>query len=241
MLHQGRVGSTLLGNMLKEHPRITWRNELITFHRMHYERMHGSNIGWTCSPTKVINAARRNAPWGWFGCEVKPYNAYELGITLEEMVDQLKSMGFKRFIVLERRNLLRRYISVRMARASGKWHISDTSQRDNRSIKLDPESNERWGEKLSLLDVLRKDANENEQLLELARPFSPLHLIYEDHLQNDPSVGYGMVCEHLGEQPLEAQPNVVRTNPYPVSQLVSNYDEIAEVLAGTEFEWMLKA
>jgi len=52
-------------------------------------------------------------------------------------------------------------------------------------------------------------------------------------------VAYRSVCGFIG---LEAAPVRVpyeRVNPFPLQQIVTNYDAIAAALRDTEFEWML--
>ena len=52
-------------------------------------------------------------------------------------------------------------------------------------------------------------------------------------------MAYRSVCEFIG---LEAAPVRVpyeRVNPFPLQQMVTNYDTIAAALQDTVFEWML--
>ena len=66
-----------------------------------------------------------------------------------------------------------------------------------------------------------------------------LELTYEEQVLQDPRVAYRSVCEFIG---LEAAPVRVpyeRVNPFPLQQIVTNYDAIAAALRDTEIEWML--
>lgn len=241
LLHQHRCGSTVLGGMLGAHPRITWRSEVITYHRLAYERAHGSEAGWTCAPAALIRAHRRGHPWGWFGCEVTTRNARDLGLSLEATVDMLRRLGFRRFVVLERRNHLRRYLSSLVGEARGRLHLEAGRLAGATAVALDPESTGLSRDRLPLLEVLRRDTDEVARLLELTAPLERLHLVYEDDLRADPAVGYARVCRYLGEEPVAVAPATARTSPFPVADILSNYDEVAALLAGTPFEWMLEA
>ena len=66
-----------------------------------------------------------------------------------------------------------------------------------------------------------------------------LQLTYEEHISIDPTVGYRAVCDFLG---LQAPPVVMRlrkTNPFPLQDIVQNWDEVVDALSGTEYAWML--
>jgi hypothetical protein len=68
---------------------------------------------------------------------------------------------------------------------------------------------------------------------------STINLVYEDHVEGDPALAYGLICESIGIEPGAAEVRLERTGDAPLSALLSNFDEIAELLTGTEYEWML--
>ena len=68
-----------------------------------------------------------------------------------------------------------------------------------------------------------------------------LHLDFETHVMQDPSVGYRMICEHIGTKPRELEPSLRRTNPESVDQLVADPKAWRDRLKGTRFEWMMDA
>jgi hypothetical protein len=79
-----------------------------------------------------------------------------------------------------------------------------------------------------------------EDLLHHALDGRPaLHLVYEDHVESDPTVAYRLICDLIGVEPGKAEAQLGRTGDAPLTDLLSNFDEIADLLNGTEFEWML--
>ena len=69
-----------------------------------------------------------------------------------------------------------------------------------------------------------------------------LHLIYEDHVESDPIIGYGMICQLLGLSPKpNARPKLTRTGNQPVRELLARPEEWQAALRGTRWEWMLDA
>lgn len=239
MLHQHRCGSTVLGGMLKKHAKVSWCNEVVTFDMLRYERAHETTDGWTCDPRKIIKRSRRRNPRGWYGCEITTRNAAKLGMSLESTVRLLRDMGFTKFIVLERHNHLRRYLSARSTMARGRLHLNKGESAERTKVTLDPDCTGMSRDREPLLDRLRLDCGEIEQLLSLTEPLDSLHLVYEDDVLADPSVGYARICRFLRVEPAATEPGTVRTSPFPVADMLENYEQVAALLAGTEFEWML--
>lgn len=229
----------MIGGMLKKHARVSWCNEVLTFDMLHYERAHGTIDGWTCDPGGVINRSRRRNPRGWYGCEFTTRNSAKLGMSLDSTVRLLQDLGFSKFIVLERRNHLRRFISSRSSMARGKLHLNKGEAAERKAVTLDPDCTGMSRDREPLLERLRVDCEEMEQLLALTAPLDSLHLVYEEDVLADPSVGYERVCRFLGVAPAAAEPGTVRTSPFPVAEMLENHEQVASILAGTDYEWML--
>ncbi|MEN8239769.1 MAG: hypothetical protein ABFR53_11285, partial [Actinomycetota bacterium] len=76
-------------------------------------------------------------------------------------------------------------------------------------------------------------------LRELLPPSDTLWLTYEDDIERDPSIAYRRVCGLFGVTPSDSEPALAQTNPFPMEEIIDNYDEIYELLDGTEYAWML--
>jgi hypothetical protein len=80
-----------------------------------------------------------------------------------------------------------------------------------------------------------------QEMLALTRPYGGLHLVYEDHVEQDPTVAYRMTCEHLGLAPERVEPALQRGNPQPIRELIKDCGPVERALRGTRFEWTLDA
>ena len=83
----------------------------------------------------------------------------------------------------------------------------------------------------------------SERFETLARLLSGRHsltLTYEDDVSDDPRHAYRKVCDFLGLNAPEPEVPFGKTNPFPLSEIVTNLDEVATSLAGTRYEWMIE-
>ncbi len=118
------------------------------------------------------------------------------------------------------------------------------SKRELRSIVMPPDDAGMDDESGPLLQRLHDDEAHLEEMLRVTGAGTPegsIHVIYEDHVEQDPRVGYEMICRHVGVNPGSIPPRLKKGNPFPISSMLENYDEVAAILAGTKFEWMLSA
>lgn len=231
MFHMGRVGSSVLGtDLLGSHSQIVWSGEI-------FEE-------WKKAPTEppVARLQRRMQGVGTriHGFEMKllPHQHLEpMGTTLDEWTETLADLGYTHWISLYRRNLLRRTVSAMRASASGNYFVQDSTKADTRRIRIPVDGDARHApllERFRLFDRCYQDFRR----LCTDRPL--LELIYEDDLLQDPTVGYRRVCRFLNVSPEPVAPKRARTNPFPVQQVISNFDEVAATLEGTEYAWMLE-
>jgi LPS sulfotransferase NodH len=163
-----------------------------------------------------------------------------VNLDLSAYIALLAAQGFERFIVLARHNHLRKLVSGIAGKRSGLWHTR-TAVRGPAPVPL-PVEDFRFGPwRGTLLECLRDlDAQHARLLAELAGR-QVLRLSYEEHISDDPGVAYRAVCAFLGLEPRPVRPTLTKTNPFPLRDIVSNWDEVAAVLAGTPYAWMLDA
>ena len=125
MFHIGRSGSTVLSDLLGQHSRVFWDGQI-------YERLFEQ---LEASSTRVApgSVARHNAITALqfrmraagervYGFEVKFFHLRCFGIDLKEYVAHLRALGFTHFVILERRNYLRKILSSVVAHRVG--HVS---------------------------------------------------------------------------------------------------------------------
>jgi len=221
--------------MLDAHPDITWDGEI-------FEPSHRSELDEPAdlTPTELIEHRRSKAA-RHYGLETKYLQSHHLGalgIELGGYIELLTSLGFERFVALHRRNYLRRVVSGAVGRHAGTWHRHRPGAGEPQVITLDPESVPFGGDQ-PLLDVFAELAA-GEQALHDRLPAGSVRLTYEDDIVPDPSVAYARICGLFGVEPQPVAPSLFPTNPFPLSEILANYEEIAELLVGTAYEWMLE-
>ncbi len=241
MVHPGRCGSTVLGNMLNRHPRIRWESELFTNAT---RCVDGHEELVPPDPAQLIRRRMDYGLWRWFGFEVKSHPLQNLAVVgwsedrlLEEVLDQ----GVTHFILLERRNLLRRTVSALAAQSSGQYHRKAGEPERREKIRLDPAAIAFRGHTFSLVALFDEWIACHRAWAARLQVLPLLRLTYEEHIACDPSIGYRQVCSFLHLQPNQVRPNIRRTNARPLEQIVENWSEVENALVGTSYEWMLEA
>jgi hypothetical protein len=179
-------------------------------------------------------------------------------MTLDDYVDKLEQFGFQHFILIERRNHLQRIVSILRGHQSAQWHhIEGSSGTESVSastatskahssvnqIALDVDQlSLNWGtdvEPRSLIAHLEHHEQAVNQLREVLSRRQLLSLTYEDDIKNQPTEAYRRICEFLGLGPQPVEVRFQKTNPHPLSEVVTNFSEVQRRLQGTRFAWML--
>lgn len=238
MFHVGRVGSTVVTGMLDQHSTIDWSGEF--FHPRRARR-------WRCrfgetDPIRRLRMRMSLARCNVFGFETKYLDGADLHrirFDLEAYVDALLTLGFSHFVLLERRNLLRRFVSREVGRArGGKWHVTEYPGLTR--VELDPDSVVVKEVERTLLGWFDRIEKKRGALLEALGGELTLHLIYEDAVRDDPRQAYRAICEFIGLSTHSAEIRYERSNPFSLEKVLLNYGEVASALEDTPHEWMLR-
>jgi LPS sulfotransferase NodH len=233
LFHVGRSGSTVLGDLLYQDKRLFWDGEVIRqFIREHEHAGLEQTSAYIRQRTRLAGNGRI------YGCEIKPFHIQLAGVTLDGFVAELERAGFTRFIVLERRNYLRKIVSSLIAAQTERWHNSSYEKAEHASVTIDPACIEIDDTASSLLDTLDTYAGEFARLREVLEGRNLLWLSYEEDISNDPRCAYAKVCEFLALPPGKVATRYAKTNPWPLAELIDNYREIRDVLEGTPYAWM---
>lgn len=235
MLHVGRCGSTVVANLLDAHPSIHWDREIFEpWRRARLDIPEGTTAA------DVIRLRYEVTPL-LYGFETKYLQAHHvgaLGITTQDYLELLADLGFKRFVTLHRRNYLRRVVSGAVARQTGEWHRTSSEASGPTPISLDP-SSVPFGSNKPLLDVFAELERGEDLLARLLPSDETIRLWYEDDIADNPRIAYSKITRLFGVDPVEMQPNLFRSNPFPLADLLTNLEEITTLLNGTRYEWML--
>ena len=248
--HQGRCGSSVLGSMLNQHSQIQAQNEI--FSRYMPRRWGDRPVP---SMNEVLSAATGEASKPVLNIEIKCLSAQNFALypqaTFQDWLRAVAGHGFERHLLIHRRNGLRRMVSHLMAQRTGVYvqrrHAAATALADRR-ITIEPAAIREGVETHSLLEWLNLYEHTHQQLrkdlncwCEAQRQQPPLELIYEEAIEPSPQLAYHQVCESLGLESEPVRVRLERINPEPLAQLISNWDDIAALLAPTRFVWMLEA
>ena len=239
--HLGRSGSRLLGDLLKQNPNIVWDGELLS-----PGRLDGIAGRWPLlprSPLAVLRLRMALAGKRCYGFETQPPQVEYLDITLHEYIEKLEKLQFHHFLLLERKNHLRRIVSMLVARENSQWHLHPGEVAPPTRIELDVDGLQlnrgRDTQARSLVEQLEREQQTIDALERTLRSRSFLYLSYEDDLETRPQVAYERVCEFINVPAHPVQVRFAKTNPRKLSEIVVNFSQVERALNGTAFQWML--
>lgn len=244
MLHTRRCGSTVLGRLLDQHPQLVWAGEIYDVQFSQYEKKYGGiEEIRELPPLDLLHSKVRELRSGYYGFDITFRHVEELHVKLGDYIDLLARQGkCQHFVVLERKNLLRAIVSGAISHMTKVYHIPiDDEARQNR-VTLDPHNvstSRRDDWVLSLHDTIDYFQKKYEEVRRDLEGRNALYLTYEDDILEDPCRAYRKCCDFIGLQPAEAEVQLRRVNPHPLSEILENYEEVAAAIRGTKFEWML--
>lgn len=248
MFHIGRSGSTVLGNLLDQDTNIRWDGELCpdifqaldcTEERRLALHELKPLLGRTTDLLDRIRHGQRRAGTRFYGVELKFFHLYAFDLGLSECIERLSGLGFDHFIILERRNYLRKIVSSVVAKETGMYHVKHGCKSKLNRISLNVEQVSVDRQTMPLLEFLVSYQECFRQLEQLLKNRKYLKLTYEEDILVNPKVAYGKVCSFLGIEGNPVEVNLSKTNPYPLSDVIENFDDVSKHLEETSFKWML--
>jgi hypothetical protein len=240
MLSYARCGSNMLKAMLNEHPQITCFGEIFNpaygkgylkwvtksfLRRLSHKYLRDYSIETYLNDICKIQTTGDTQAVGYKVMYPGQFERYP------NFRDYWKFNKFK-IIRLTRYNLLRRYLSSKIANKESRWSSSNYRGRQI-TIQLD-------------LDDLKRSINCLEsidcQIDSLAQEFQYLNVSHEQIVSNRKS-SLRNIFEFLGvdiDQTEKIEPRTVKQNPGKLNMLIENYDEVREALAGSQYERFLE-
>jgi hypothetical protein len=212
---QGRTGSTLFGELLGSHPDVFFADEILR--------------AKVLSPSLWVAGQRRRHRRRVFGFHVKIYQLSDVqgvddaGRWLRQMDDR----GW-RVLTLRRRNLLRHVLSNMTIEATGQVH-DRSGAAGHRQLHVDPDHVLHW------MRIREQVGRDEDRALDGVAHES---FVYEDDLA-DSAAWQGTAdraFQSLGVSSTPVAANLKRRNPMDLSDLISNYAELAAALKGTPYE-----
>jgi len=234
MWHTGRCGSSVIADLIRQDGRIHWAGEILEGYSKIWSQKNIMNGDISKQIYRKIKKRQMIAGWRAFGFEMKLWHHKRLNLEFEEVFGILQQLSFNNNILLERKNYLRQTVSWQVAKARGQIHLRQGQERKLVKIKLNVSDDSR------LLYGLRLYTHYHQELKEKL-PQDFLYLCYEDDIQSDPYRGYSKIMQYFGYSPKDVSTQHVRTNPYKLSDVIENYDEVSNYLENTPFHWMIRS
>jgi len=233
LIHRGRCGSTVLGAMLDQNEQVYWDGEALmppSLSERWLRRLQGARGVSNIRDLKVLMRYARTRSYV-LSCKGQPGCS-----SISRLVRDLSDAGFDRFAVLERKNALRWLVSAEIGSQRQRWHL-----RQGDSPRLNPV----WipllyDQQKTLADRLHGLANWHKEVRDCLAGRPVLNLTYEDHVETDPARAYREVCEFMDVTATPVRITQARLNPFPLTRLIANFNEVETALRRTGLEWMLQ-
>jgi len=236
MIHLGRSGSTVLGDLLRQHSQIKWGGEIYAYILNFY--INGKFVKKNLAIWYLKNCVRGTLQ-KYYGFEFKFYHLRFLNEHLPEYLEKIKNLGVDKFILLERKNYLRVIVSYLLAQETHLWHSTEDVNSEPGTIILNPNLIRIDYEQKALIQFLNEFRDNFKELEELLSDQNILQLNYEEHILEDPMKGYQIACDYLKIKPERSLLRHKRISKYKLSDIISNYEEIERYLMNTPYYWML--
>lgn len=247
MFHMGRCGSSVLCDLLNQHPKMYWGGEIYTpsirgWRKQKQYKLQVEGITLQPAPLKILQRDMLVAGSKYYGCEIKFHHLSEGQITIADYVNYLKQRDFK-FITLVRKNFLRSIVSntVMFSSTKTKTHNRTDEKVVLNKVKLDVDEARYNGYRKPLIKHLRTHQKNFSDFEAMLSTQNILKLTYEDNIFSDPSDAYLKACEFLSLEPCDLNVRLRKTNPFPLSEIITNYEEVKDYLSDTEFAWMCES
>ncbi len=236
MLHTGRSGSTMLGDMLDQHPKVFWDGEVIEklLHNIsHKEGVGIDHLRGRLSLDDVINQIQRRmrtrSGGKIYGMEIQDYHLDFIESSLEEFLSILIRIGFQKFVYLDR-SPIRKMVSHLVATKNNEWHINKPQHVSRSKIIIIPDRIYIGHNFTTMRDSLDKMIQFKEKSIDLLGGQRFLKLDYDTDIRFDPMAASSKVCAHLELPDHKPRIKFAKTADLQLSDLIENYSEVESAL-----------
>jgi len=169
-----------LGDQLDQHPSIRWDGEVYHEPWVRKEFMLPAVDNAPFLRRQMLTAGSR-----YYGFEIKVHPEQQLlivGKSLLEYIDQIIGLGVTHHVILERRNYLRRMLSMAVGAKTKQRHIRSGGRANLTKINIDVDqiSVGMIDQRKPLLQCLREIDQTYRILEDRLRMEKTLHIVYED-------------------------------------------------------------
>lgn len=222
MFHPGRCGSTAIGTLLNQNPKVKWMGEAF---KKSYEKHN-----WIREdPYNFIKFRRKICTSSVFGVEIVTEKLLKK-LNREEPIKSFKNIGFGSFVLLKRLNLLSRLVSSLVAEKIGMWNTKKHLETPKVKIPHDKDQLIKQFEKYeSFYKKIENNSASDETLI----------LTYEEDVRESPKVAYRKICKFLGIEITNVETKTKKLNKGHISERIENAQEVENMLRNTKYEWMI--
>ena len=238
MLHNGRCGSTVVGNLLAQNPNMHWASELYTPLFAKWKKEHPNRFPLSEQktivekPIEFLKNSISETTKPYYGFEIKPVQLAPIGFVTANFLSQSFLLNFTYFILIRRKNWLRSIVSERISAKTDVWHFyrEDIAKLEKIHLPLNkPEP---------LVERIEKKEIQMQEVETLLAGKNVLNLTYEDDIEQDPQKAYRSICEFVDMEATNASVTLSKTNPFPLKDIIENFAEVKAALHNTPYEWM---
>ena len=238
MLHNGRCGSTVVGNLLSQNPNIHWASELYTPLFAKWKKEHPNRFPLleqktiVEKPIEILKNSISETTKPYYGVAIKPVQLVLIGNSTANFLSQSFLLNFTYFILIRRKNWFRSIVSERISAKTDVWHFYGGDKAKLKKIHLPLNKPKPLVERI---ENLERGMQEVETLL---AGKNVLNLTYEDDIEQDPQKAYRSICKFVNMEETKASVTLSKTNPFPLKDIIENFAEVKAALHNTPYEWM---
>ena len=237
MVHPGRCGSTVIGNLLKQHFNIFWAGEIYTPSQEWVKNNPATTFADFAKEQnisekvmEILTNSVNSTDRPYYQFTIKSYQFKLFNCSFTDCVEQVCRAGFEYFIMLERKNILRIIVSSQISIKIQRWHINKAENQELLKVNIRSDN---------ILNILAWHKTHIQEIEKALIGRNVLKLNYEDDIENDPKKAYLRICDFIGIKPQKVVVDLFKTNPFPLPDIIINFAEIERTLKNTAYEWML--
>ncbi|MHA7943008.1 hypothetical protein ACJOV8_008040 [Formosa sp. 3Alg 14/1] len=246
MFHFGRCGSTVVSELLNQHPSIKWDNELFQIIKMGKPKLF--DVNYEKDMFKVLVNRYSRTREEFYGFETKAIKEAHLGssylnLEFQTYLDELIDLGFNKFIILKRRNYLKQVFSIARGIENKQFHFKNKENLKGKKINFDPQKVVYGNMQEDILKVFNR-IEERYELLEKTlkeKGVEYLEIYYEDHIEEDPNLAYQLICDYIDALPHnKVEIKQKKISGHSILDEMIEPELVMNHLRNTQYEWMLK-
>ena len=238
MLHNGRCGSTVVGDLLAQNPNMHWASELYTPLFAKWQKEHPNRFplleqkAIVEKPIEILKNSISETTKPYYGVVFKPFHFTISGSSATEFLNQSFLLNFTYFILIRRKNWLRSIVSAKISAKTDVWHFYGKDIAKLKKIHLPLNKPEPLVKEIENLEI------QMQEVETLLAGKNVLNLTYEDDIEQDPQKAYRSICEFVDMEATKASVSLNKTNPFPLKDIIENFAEVKAALQNTPYEWM---